>query len=67
MAGISKVTFNGQTLIDLSHDSVTEDKMILSTTAHSADGSTISGTLNMNEKTGFFVDENGLLYLYYRR
>lgn len=67
MAGISKVTFNGQTLIDLSEDTVTKDKMTINTTAHSADGSQIIGTIVLEERTGFYVDENGLLYLYYRR
>ncbi len=66
MAGISKITFNGQTLIDISRDTVTEDKMTLNTTAHSADGSPITGTFDINEKIGFYVDDNGLCYLYYR-
>lgn len=63
---ISKVTFNGQTLIDLSNDTVTKNKLVSPETAHSADGRAITGELDLNLRTGFYVDENGYLYFTYK-
>lgn len=41
---ISRVDFGGQTLIDLTNDSVTPAKLMLGETAHNAAGETIVGT-----------------------
>ena len=41
----AKVTLNGTTLIDLTGDTVTADAMLSGRTAHSSNGSTITGTI----------------------
>lgn len=41
---ISKVIYGGNTLIDLTGDSVTADKMLEGTTAHGKDGELVTGT-----------------------
>lgn len=63
---ISKVTFNGRTLIDLSNDTVTKSTLVSPETAHSASGDVITGDLDLNLRTGFYVDENGYLYLMFK-
>lgn len=42
---VNKVVYNGNTLIDLTSDTVTADKLLLNSTAHGADGKIILGTL----------------------
>ena len=45
MAGaINKVIYGGRTLIDLTSDTVTADKLLKDITAHAADGTVITGT-----------------------
>lgn len=44
MAKVSKVIYGGQTIIDLTNDSVTKDKLLKGYTAHGADGETLTGT-----------------------
>lgn len=63
---ICKITFNGNTLMDLSSDSVEKETLVLGETAHSANGEQISGALDLNARSGFYVDENGLLYFMYK-
>ena len=63
---ISKVIFNGRTLLDVSNDTVTTKKLVSPETAHSADGRQITGQLDLTQQMGFYVDENGLLYLMYK-
>lgn len=63
---ISKITFNGQTLMDISNDTVKKGKLMSGETAHAANGEAITGTLDLNSRTGFYVDENGLLYFTYK-
>ena len=41
---VNKVIFGDQTLIDLSNDTVTADKILAGYTAHSASGASITGT-----------------------
>lgn len=48
---VSKIQFDGQTLIDLTSDTVTADKLVSGCTAHKADGTIISGTLNVFRTT----------------
>lgn len=43
MAKISKVIFGGQTLIDLTQDTVDKDHLLVGSTAHGPDGETIQG------------------------
>lgn len=42
---ISKVVYGSQTLLDLTADTVTKEKLTKGYTAHACDGSTITGTL----------------------
>ena len=42
--GASKIIFGGKTLIDLTGDTVTAEKMLKGTTAHGKDGEEITGT-----------------------
>lgn len=44
--GKSKVVYNNETLIDLSSDSVTPQKLLKGATAHNANGDPIVGTLS---------------------
>lgn len=41
----NKVTYNGSTLIDLSADTVTADKILSGATAHGSDGESITGSM----------------------
>ncbi len=45
MAGISKIVYGGETLIDLTGDDVTPEKLLEGTTAHGKDGDKITGTI----------------------
>ena len=42
--GINKVVYGGNTLIDLTGDTVTEDKLLKGITAHGKDGGAVTGT-----------------------
>ena len=44
MANYNKIIYGGRTLIDLTADTVTEDKLLAGFTAHKNDGSVITGT-----------------------
>lgn len=48
---ISKVVYGGQTLIDLTTDDVTADKLLKGTKAHGADGELITGTCTYDADT----------------
>ena len=48
---ISKVIYGGETLIDLTADSVKADKLLKGITAHSADGEQITGTCEFDANT----------------
>ena len=43
--GYSKCIFNGRTIIDLTSDTVSADKLLEGCTAHGADGEPITGTM----------------------
>lgn len=51
MAKVSKVIYGGNTLIDLTADTVTADKLMKGTTAHAADGEQITGTCDYDANT----------------
>lgn len=51
MSKISKVVYGGQTLIDLTADTVTADKLKKGYTAHGADGEVINGTCEHDANT----------------
>ena len=65
----SKVRLNGNTLIDLTQDTVATSNLIAPNTAHGADGSAIVGTgvsgSNPNNKTVKFIDYDGTLVYSY--
>lgn len=48
---ISKVVYGGHTLIDLTSDTVTEDKLLQGYTTHGADGAQITGTCTYDSDT----------------
>lgn len=48
---ISKVIYGGETLIDLTADSIAADKLLKGYTAHGADGEKISGTCEYDANT----------------
>ena len=48
---ISKVIYGGETLIDLTADTITADKLLKGLTAHGADGEVINGTCEFDANT----------------
>ena len=51
MAKVSKVVYGGNTLIDLTSDTVKADKVLSGYTAHGADGEIITGTCTFDANT----------------
>lgn len=51
MAKISKVVYGGNTLIDLTADTVAADKLLKGYTAHGADGEAINGSCDFDANT----------------
>lgn len=51
MAKISKVIFGGETLIDLTADTIQADKLLKGYTAHGADGEVINGSCEFDANT----------------
>ena len=51
MAKISKVIFGGETLIDLTADTIQADKLLKGYTAHGADGEVINGSCDFDANT----------------
>lgn len=49
--GKSKIVFGGQTLMDLTADTVTKDKLLKGYTAHGADGEPITGACDYDANT----------------
>lgn len=57
---VNKVVYNGETLIDLTGDTVTEDKLLIGTTAHDKSGNVITGTyeeLDISAETADYTSE----------
>ena len=48
---VSKVIYGGETLIDLTADTITKDKLLKGYTAHGADGEEITGTCEFDANT----------------
>ena len=48
---ISKVIYGGETLIDLTADTITADKLLKGSTAHGADGEVINGACDFDANT----------------
>ena len=49
--GVSKVVYGGNTLIDLTADTIKADKLLVGYTAHGADGELIEGSCNFDANT----------------
>lgn len=49
--GISKVIYGGETLIDLTQDTITAEKLLKGYTAHGADGELINGACDFDSNT----------------
>lgn len=49
--GVSKVVYGGNTLIDLTPDTITPEKLLKGATAHGADGEPITGTCDYDANT----------------
>lgn len=61
---ISKVVYNGRTLIDLTGDTITEETLLKGYTAHKADGTQVVGTVfadypDQYSFLDFLQDSNG--------
>ena len=56
--GVNKVEANGETLVDLTNDTVTPETLAEGVTAHDASGEQIVGTMSLNKVT----DLTGLIY-----
>lgn len=57
---VSKVVYNGGTLIDLTQDSVSEDTLLEGITAHDASGAAIVGTLPLSGLNFIISLNNGV-------
>lgn len=55
--GVNKVDYNGETLIDLTGDTVTPDTLAAGATAHDMAGNPITGTMKQNSSGGEAVTE----------
>lgn len=51
MANVNKVVFAGKTIVDLTADTVTADKLLSGCTSHDASGATITGTCDWDSNT----------------
>ena len=59
--GVSKVVYGTQTLIDLTEDTVTPDKLLSGVSAHNKAGDQITGTLVLNNfRSGTEEPDNSL-------
>lgn len=58
---VNKVEYGGNTLIDLTGDTVTASDMLAGVTAHDRSGATIQGTLVPQVDVGFYIDAQGYL------
>lgn len=58
---INKVIYNGRSLIDLTSDTVTPDKLFSGVTAHSSNGQQITGTAEITVSGTRLILPQGLL------
>ena len=56
---VNKVIYGGSTLIDLSGDTVSADKLLAGYTAHAADGTAITGTYSLTDDSYVWEQYNG--------
>lgn len=57
---VNKVIYDGETLLDLTNDSVTEDTLLSGVTAHNAAGEAIVGTVTVPTKVSQLENDSGL-------
>lgn len=62
---VSKVDINGETILDLTNDTITADKMLSGTTAHDASGNVITGVIRDMDLSKFTEERNGPFKYYY--
>lgn len=64
--GVNKVTYGGNTLVDLTSDSVTPETLAEGVTAHDKSGNQITGTMSLlnNHDITLGVHTDGLLYIF---
>lgn len=60
---VSRVIFNGKTIIDISSDTVSKEKLLVNETAHQFDGEMIVGEAASRGNGRFTVDENGIIHI----
>lgn len=60
---INKIVYNGGTLIDLTSDTVTADKLLEGYTAHDRSGTLITGTASGSGSGAVWQDVNGYVHL----
>lgn len=60
---VNKVIYNGATLVDLTGDTVTEDVLQRGYTAHRADGTCVTGNLDLDLTDILRVEGGGTLIL----
>ena len=60
---INQIIYGTTTLIDLTNDTVTADKMYKGSTAHAADGSIITGTAEVTVEDTTLIMPEGLITL----
>lgn len=56
--GVSKVVYGGETLIDLTSDTVEADKLLTGVTAHGKDGELVTGTCSFDADTSDATAKN---------
>ena len=56
---VNKVVYNGQTLIDLTKDTVAEDTMLSGVTAHDKSGNEVTGTIPRKSSRHYVPNESG--------
>lgn len=59
MAQVNKVILNGETLIDLTGDTVTPDAVLIGRQFHQADGNIVDGIVAIEERNDIIVGEDG--------
>lgn len=59
---VNKIIVNGQTLIDLSHDTVEKSTLVVDETAHTSIGQQIIGTGVPLDSNGIYVDSDGIAF-----
>lgn len=57
--GVSRVDFGGETLVDLTGDTVKPSVLLKGETAHGADGEPVKGIITVPTKTSQLINDSG--------